>query len=238
MGNIPYNITKYNEEHVNNKLKRDDNSLSVSKSVFENKPTCSWNLDDCRLWLLDASRTIAQQWSKLPVDDKIFTANINESEGRLVRHSLTICDLLETELISLSMQGSKKIRKKLLTPRVREMGQLEIKWQQSNNYGHDKKTTRKNISNSKSSLNLESGDKCLGRRKTAGQILIMKTAKKLGEAIDDIVVGEAFHRELRALLCRQELKKKEKKRKEATVMRFRQMKRKPWLHARVQAKHH
>lgn len=236
--NMPYNVIKYTEEHVNSNLKKDDSSSSVSKSVFENKPTCSWNLDDCRLWLLDASRMIAQQWSKLPVDDKIFTANINESEGRLVRHSLTICNLLENELINLSMQGSKKITKKHLTPRVREMGQLEIKWQQSNSYGHDKKITRKSICDSKSSSSLECGTKSFGHGKTAGQILIMKTSKKLGEAIDDIVAGEAFHRELRALLCRQDLKKKEKRRNEATMMRFRQMKRKPWLHARVQAKDH
>jgi len=232
--NIPYNVTTCTEDYNDSKLKREDNSLCVSKTVVENKPASLWDLDDCRLWLLDASWIIAQQWSKLPTDDKILTVNINESEGRLVRHSLTICDLLETELNNINKYGSTIRRKRLFTPRVREMGQLEIKWQQSHKQGYNKGT--RSEYNSKYIPNSGRGEKYRGE-KTAGQILMMKTAKKLGEAINDNTAGEAFHRELRALLCRQELKKKEERRKEATMMRFKQMKRKPWLHARVKAQH-
>ena len=70
--------------------------------------------------------------------------------------------------------------------------------------------------------------------RSAGQILILKTAKKLSAAIGDAVAGEAIHKELRALRERQEARKKQGLRDEAAQARFRQMQRKPWLQARAQ----
>ena len=59
-------------------------------------------------------------------------------------------------------------------------------------------------------------------------------SERLGIDIGDAVAGEAFHRELRALLSRQEARRKKNVRDEAALQRFKQMKRKPWIQARVQ----
>ena len=71
--------------------------------------------------------------------------------------------------------------------------------------------------------------------KTAGQLLIMKTAKKLAIILNnDVVAGAAIHKELRSLVGRQEAEKRKKLREEATRQRFAQMKRKPWLQLRAE----
>ena len=73
-----------------------------------------------------------------------------------------------------------------------------------------------------------------GIGRTAGQILLLKTAKKLGSILNDPVAGEAIHRELRGLIGKQEALKQKEMRDEATRQRFNQMQRKPWLTARAQ----
>ena len=70
--------------------------------------------------------------------------------------------------------------------------------------------------------------------KSAGQILRMKTAPQLKKAIGDDVAGDAFYKELRALLGRQDAKAKQELRNEASRIRMNQMRRKPELQARVQ----
>jgi hypothetical protein len=70
--------------------------------------------------------------------------------------------------------------------------------------------------------------------RTAGQILILKTAKKLGSILNDPVAGDAIHKELRGVVGRQEERKRKEIRDEASRQRFSQMKRKPWLQARAE----
>jgi TFIIB zinc-binding len=103
------------------------------------KPAPSWDLEDCRSWLLDASRKVAQQWIQqrqvqVLSDDKkkpstasttagadgtsttttttvgtIPSGTLEELEGQLVEHSFTLCEYLEAEL---SKSTSNKINSK------------------------------------------------------------------------------------------------------------------------------
>lgn len=200
------------------------NSLSISPKAVE-KPTAAWNLLDCRSWLLDASRRIAQQWvedrSKLEgaAAKKIPLGTVDELEGKLVEHSIALCEYLESELQTRTKNGM--ARKSLQTPRVNDMSKLSIKWQHGNERGMggvngDKSATRSNTG---------------GR--TAGQILLLLTTKKLSSILSDDLSGEAFHKELRGLIAKQEELKRQKKLEEASRQRLQQMKRKPYLHARV-----
>lgn len=66
-----------------------------------------------------------------------------------------------------------------------------------------------------------------------GQILLLQSARKLGEVLQDPLAGESFHRELRALVGRQKARKDKELRDEASRQRLQQMKRKPWLQAKV-----
>jgi len=89
-------------------------------------------------------------------------------------------------------------------------------------------------SNNKDGTSSSSSSSSRGGR-TPGQVLILISAKKLGQEIlkGDTIAGDAIHRELRHLISRQEARKKLKLREEETRKRLLQMKRKPWLQARM-----
>jgi hypothetical protein len=53
-------------------------------------------------------------------------------------------------------------------------------------------------------------------QRTAGQILMLKTAKKLGVMLKDTLAGEAIHKELRSLVGKQEAQKRALLLEEAT----------------------
>lgn len=80
-----------------------------------------------------------------------------------------------------------------------------------------------------------SHDRRPGGRRTAGQLLMLKTSKKLGTAIGNIRAGEAFHREIRAMLGREETQKTKDRSVEATQQRMNQMRRKKWLQKRLES---
>jgi len=193
-------------------------------STLETKPVSTWDLDDCRSFLLEASRSIAQQWVK---DRNAGAKNIPEGsqaelEGKLVEHTMSLCDQLEAEL-----QGGNQTAagKKVITPRVQDMAQLSIKWQHKHERGSGGKG---GVGGSGRGMNTPRG-------RTAGQLLRLKTAKKLGPMLRDPLAGEAFHKEMRALVGRQEAQKQKVMADEATRQRIQQMKRKPWLQARAES---
>jgi len=195
------------------KEKATSHADNASSPKAEEKPAAAWDLEDCRSWLLEASRNIAQHWTEErnkggPTSKKIPAGSSDELEGQLVEHSITLCEQLETELKSRT-SSSHAASKRVSTPRVQDMSNLGIKWQKLG------------------------GTKTSGGR-TAGQILILKTAKKLGAILKDTVAGDAIHKELRAVVGRQEERKRKDIREEASRQRFSQMKRKPWLQARAQ----
>ncbi|GKY91429.1 hypothetical protein MPSEU_000115200 [Mayamaea pseudoterrestris] len=198
---------------------------SSSSPKASEKPTAAWDLLDCRSWLLDASRRIAQQWvedrSKLEglAAKKIPVGTVDELEGKLVEHSISLCEYLESQI----QARTKNVvaTNGIHTHRVDDMSKLSIRWQKGNERGAggvngDKQATATAAS---------------GR--TAGQILILLTAKKLSAILNDEVSGDAFHRELRGVIGKQEELKRQKKLEEASRQRLHQMKRKPYLHARV-----
>ena len=115
--------------------------------------------------------------------------------------------------------------RKVATPRVQDMAHLGIKWQHKHERGSGGKG---GVGGSGSGVKKPSG-------RTAGQLLMLKTSKKLGTMLNDPVAGEAFHKELRALVGRQEARKKKDMADEATRQRLQQMKRKPWLQARAES---
>lgn len=198
----------------------------VEVSAIEKKQASTWDLDNCRSWMLEATRSIAQQWmeDRKAGKSKIPDGTREELEGMLVEHTLNLCDQLEVEL---KQRTSAVNGRRAVTPRVKDMANLSIRWQ----HGHERGSGGKGgVGNSGRAVNgVKPGEHS---DRTAGQILILKTAKKLGSMLKDAVAGEAFHRELRALLGRQEARKLKDRRDEAARQRVNQMQRKPYLQAR------
>lgn len=206
------------------KKEKEDKAKENQLSGVEAKPAPKWELDDCRSWLLEASQSIAKQW----IDDRekglkgVPNGTQEEMEGKLVEHAITLCDLLEAELRQQqkkksAMNGNGRV----VTPRLNNMAKLGIKWQHSHERGSGGKGGVGNSGKHNAPVR--------GGGRTAGQILILKTAKKLGLMLKDNVAGNAIHKELRSLTGKQEAKKRQLMREEATRQRMAQMKRKNYL---------
>ena len=195
-------------------------------STVAQKPAPTWTLDDCRSWLMEASRSIAQQWilDRKNGEAKIPPGTQEELEGKLVEHAITLNDALEAEL---SKKSAKQVngRGRVHTPRVNDMAKLGIKWQHAHERGSGGK-------GGVGGSGVHKGAAKAGP--TAGQILILKTAKKLGLILKDEFAGQSIHKELRRLVTKQDAQKRKLQREEATRHRFAQMKRKPWLQARAE----
>ena len=202
------------------------------------KLATTWDLEDCRSWLLNASRRIAQNWvterqnhpdgTKNNSSNSIPTGSVDELEGRLVEHAITLCEHLETELQSRAMSSASSSNKsagRVVTPRLSDMTKLGIKWQHSHERGSGGKggVGGSGVTTTKVNMN----------QRTAGQILLLKTSKKLGTLLNDPMAGDAIHHELRNVISRQEGIKQREMRDEATRQRFNQMQRKPWLAAKA-----
>eukprot|EP00535_Pseudo-nitzschia_heimii_P012468 CAMPEP_0197193442 /NCGR_PEP_ID=MMETSP1423-20130617/27174_1 /TAXON_ID=476441 /ORGANISM="Pseudo-nitzschia heimii, Strain UNC1101" /LENGTH=815 /DNA_ID=CAMNT_0042646631 /DNA_START=103 /DNA_END=2550 /DNA_ORIENTATION=+ len=206
-------------ESVKNQNKGNGDDSSLTKKTIS-----SWTLDDCRSWLMEVSRTVAQEW----VDERkkgaknIPEGTREELEGKMVEHSIALCDTLEAEL----SRAATKIggRGRIVTPRVNDMAKLGIKWQHAHERGSGGKG---GVGGSGNNQPQRSG-------RTAGQILILKSTKKLGQIVQDKIAGEAIHKELRTVVNKQQALKRQMLRNEATRQRLVQMKRKPWLQARAQ----
>ncbi len=226
---------------LNTEEKKKEDKLKSSVSTkppptkLELQPASTWNLDDTRSWLLHASKNIAKQWHELQKEEtkpgskiklgSIPKGSLAEMEGMLVSHTQTLCVVLEKELASTSRGGSGFNKQRVRTPRVNEMGKLGIKWQHKHERGSG---GAGGIGNNAMRDRQQNGSK-----KTAGQILILKTAKALSFTLKDPISGEAIHRELRLLLSQQDARKKQDMRDVASSHRLNQMKRKPWIQARL-----
>lgn len=205
-----------------------ENNTKDDESSLTKKTISSWSLDDCRSWLMEVSRSVAQAW----VDERkkgaknIPLGTREELEGKMVEHSIALCDALEAELnrTANSTAGSRGARGRVVTPRVNDMAKLGIKWQHSHERGSGGKG---GVGGSGKNQPQRSG-------RTAGQVLILKSAKKLGQIVVDNTAGEAIHKELRSVVNKQQSLKRQMLRNEATRQRLVQMKRKPWLQARAE----
>jgi hypothetical protein len=209
---------------------------SISDKTIDNdetkqeKSATTWDLEDCRSWLLNASRRIAQGWvdevTNNPNGSNAPTGSVDELEGRLVEHAITLCEHLENELQSRASL-TKSVQTRVVTPRLNDMTKLGIKWQHS----HERGSGGKGGVGGSGVTGAMTGN---GNHRTAGQILLLKTSKKLGVLLNDPIAGEAIHRELRTVISRQEALKQKEMRDEATRQRLNQMQRKPWLAAKAQ----
>ena len=209
------------------------NTTATTKAASRNeKAVSSWDMEDCRAWLLAASRKIAKDWVELrdssnptpqtnEMRKKIPAGRVDELEGILVEHAFNLCEQLETEFSQNTLHHSNTEKKPVVTPRA-DMTKLGIKWQHSSERGSA------GVGDSISNGNSKAG------RKTPGQILMLKSAKKMGSFLKDQLVADAFHKELRSVIARQETLKTKLLREEASKNRLQQMKRKPWLQARAQ----
>jgi len=218
-----------------------------------------WNLDDCRSWLVGASKIIAKKW--VDMNDEVNTlmesgtsttnasaakhlhhptgkksipqGSRDELEGQMVFHTLTLCDHLEKELTSSPTTLNKRAMMRngrAFTPRVKDMSRLGIKWQKPNERGSGGKG---GVGNSgRTTLGKKPGEQS---SRTAGQVLLLITRKQFGSILKDEVAGDAFHTELRTLLGRQHERKRKTRGEEVARTRAKQLKRKPWLTARAEA---
>ncbi len=203
-----------------------DKSIKDDDSSLTKKTISSWTLDDCRSWLMEVSRSVAQEW----VDERkkgtkgIPQGTREELEGKMVEHSIVLCDALEAELNKKAGSSNTGGRGRVVTPRVKDMAKLGIKWQHAHERGSGGKG---GVGGSGKNQPQRSG-------RTAGQLLILKSAKKLGHLVMDKTAGDAIHKELRSVVNKQQALKRQMLRNEATRQRLVQMKRKPWLQARAQ----
>ena len=182
------------------------------------KPVATWDLEDCRKWLTEVPRQIAQGWVEAREKNPkgIPAGNLEDLEGELVMHTFTLIEHLEQEMHAKPTTGNGL---KVVTPRLNDLAKLGINWQ----HKHERGAGSKSLPQAQKS------------KRTAGQILIVKTAKKLGSILNDPVAGEAIHKKLREVVEKQETLKKQKFREEASRQRMMQMQRKPWLQARLQS---
>ena len=216
-------------------------SLLTTGQAFETKSAATWDIDDCKCWMIEATKSIAKSWfearqsSTALLNDEskaIPKGTIDELEGSLIEHTLKICEYLELELKHKSDGKAKSTTAGGLhvnTPRVGDMGNIGIKWQHSYERGSGGKG---GVGNSGRMISgVKPGERS---SRTAGQILLLLTAKKFSNIINDQVAGAAFHKELKGVIGREDAKQRLDRRDEATKARLKQMNRKPWLQARVQ----
>ena len=224
---------------------------SITGQPFETKSAATWDMDDCKSWMIEATKSIARSWVEARQSSNTSAADMkpnnnsstvaipkgtkDELEGSLVEHTLKLSEYLEEELKkkSTGQTSSSKLAgggRRVNTPRVADMGTLGIKWQHSYERGSGGKG---GVGNSGRTITgLKPGENRTSSR-TAGQILLLLTAKKFGNIIGDQVAGAAFHKELKAIIGREDAKKRLERREEATQARLKQMNRKPWLQKRV-----
>jgi hypothetical protein len=213
----------------------------LTGQAFETKSAATWDIDDCKCWMIEATKSIAKSWfearqsSTALLNDEskaIPKGTIDELEGSLIEHTLKICEYLELELKHKSDGKAKSTTAGGLhvnTPRVGDMGNIGIKWQHSYERGSGGKG---GVGNSGRMISgVKPGERI---SRTAGQILLLLTAKKFSNIINDQVAGAAFHKELKGVIGREDAKQRLDRRDEATKARLKQMNRKPWLQARVQ----
>lgn len=223
----------------------------VTGQPFETKAAAAWDMDDCKSWMIEATKSIARSWveaqqsSEITAESKNGTNNPamaipkgtkDELEGRLVEHTLKLCEYLESEAKRKADGGKSKLgmgggARRVKTPRVATMGNLGIKWQHSHERGSG---GRGGVGNSGRDIGGTKPGERKGNGRTAGQILLLLTSKKFGNVVGDLVAGTAFHKELKAVIGREDAMKRLERREEATKARMKQMNRKPWLQKRVQ----
>lgn len=232
---------------------------AASLAPFELKPAKEWNLDDCRSFLVEASKIIAKKWVDAANESKSAAGTLNQNksnnstiikqknnaqnipkgsrdelEGKMVAHTLTLCDHLEKELSNTSKSTSNTrttLRNgRAFTPRVSDMSKLGIRWQKPNERGSGGKG---GVGNSgRSTLGTKLGEQST---RAAGQVLLLMTSKQFGSLLKDAIAGDAFHQELRTLLGRQGERKRKERGEEVARTRVKQLKRKPWLSARAES---
>jgi hypothetical protein len=221
---------------------------TLTGQPFETKSAATWDIEDCKSWMIEATKSIARSWvearqmsssTDVTSESMLGTANSvavipkgtkDELEGTLVEATLKLCEYLESELKQSSNGTTKSATgdRRIHTPRVADMGTLGIKWQHSYERGSGGKG---GVGNSgRTIIGAKPGERS-GR--SAGQILLLLTAKKFGNIIGDQVSGAAFHKELKAIIGREEAKQRLERREEATQARLKQMNRKPWLQKRI-----
>ena len=189
----------------------------TSSDAGISKPASTWDLEDCRRWLTEVPRQISLEWIEAREKgvDGIPSGSQSDLEGRLVEHTFNLIEHLEQQLQTKQPTNGKKV----ITPRLNDLAKLGIQWQ----HKHERGAGSKSLPQAAKS------------KRTAGQILILLTAKKLGSILNDPVAGEAIHKKLREVVSKQETLKLQGLREEASRQRLLQMKRKPWLQARLQS---
>jgi len=203
---------------------------------FEAIPISSWDMSECRSFLLEASRKIAQIWCKNAENKSPYPSKSqDELEGMLIEYTLIMCDYFEQQINNANKKhGNATKRTHVITPKAASMGNLSITWQHSDPVRSGMTcNSHQAASNNNNNNNNQKNNTKSPNKKTPGQILLLLSSKKWSTIIKDNAAGEAFHRELKIILALQESQRSKKRRTEMAEQRFRRIKRKPWLQARA-----
>jgi hypothetical protein len=183
------------------------------------KPLEHWDVEDCRRWLTNkAIPQIAKEWveaRETKEDESIPTGTKDEIEGELTLKAFDLTELLDNEL-NIKQEPR---RKKVVTPRLNDLGKLGIQFQNKRERGAGSKS-------------LPQANKS---KRTAGKIFMAKTEAELGTILDDKLAGKAIHKKLREVITQQRERERQAQREEASRKRLLQSQRKAYLLGRLQA---
>jgi hypothetical protein len=158
-------------------------------------------------------------------------------EGLLMEKAMVLCEKLEEEMegstsatgtTTKSTTAPSKIS--VSTSRVSDMGVLSIKWQGKDERGSGGAGGVGN--NSRNNLGAAPLRGGRGGGKTAGQILMLKTSKKITDIVEDGVVGNLIFTALENVKNGQKEMKRKRTGNDHAQLRVNQMKRKNYLAVR------
>jgi len=206
----------------------------TSASLVEKKTISAWDINDVRSWLRDVSRSIARRWfeaekTRARQQKKPLDATVTQEilEGCMVGHILSLCDWIEQRMAALE-KGGKRGKTRVVTPRVPDIDKISIRWQGKHERGSGGKG---GVGNSGRMVNgVKPGE---NTTRSAGQVLITCTGRKLGEILGDVKAGDAVFGALRLVLDKQKAIKKKSIGDVAAQKRFHQSQRRPWISAKA-----
>lgn len=201
----------------------DQESGSQSSAALQPVHNLLDTLDEARSGMQKAAQLRKKLEECIQEDDKEVL------EGILVEKAMALCEKLEEE-VDESTAAKAPSSSRTATGRVSTvmgMGNLGINWQ-----GKDERGGGGAGGVGNNSRNNIGGVVSRGNGKTPGQILMLKTSKKIIDVVEDVKVGKIIHTALENMKVKQKDLKRKRSGNESAQKRVNQMKRKAYFHVK------
>mmetsp|Transcript_7160 Transcript_7160/g.14078 ORF Transcript_7160/g.14078 Transcript_7160/m.14078 type:complete len:798 (-) Transcript_7160:63-2456(-) len=204
-------------EDKKRKLEREDRE--DTKGELVKKPMSTWDMDDVRNWLTKAAEAIAEkQFEKGQAS--VLKGTEEEMQNLMGEKCFELIAKIEEEV-----EGSGQVKKSsfaVKTNRV-DMGSLGIRWQKAGERGSGGAGGLGN-SGRNTVTGLKVGER---KKKTAGQILMLKTSanmsRLIGEEVQKGVIGRLIHNHMKETMEIQAMRNKKRKGDLNAIRRITQM---------------